>query len=309
MKRNVFTSHSGIKCVTHAVVLASFAILGTANATSEPDYRPAYLTDGHCGSGSIKISVDGKGEQVHCANLDTHTGRGYYEREHCYKVEHKPYHGHWNWNGHGKNDSYGKGYHRGYYKHCENKKYHYQLPVIEIEKRAYDKYHKMIATSHSKPYLFDVWTNGGYGKNFELKSKQKKYLIVKKDHYTIYENAPYYKTRIECGGDPVHGYEVTVGISKPGQKVSCVFHNYKPHYYHKPYYDPKPAHKPKPAYHKPKPDYRKPQACTAWGRNLDKAKHAYYGKCHVKLLDCDPMNGGYMCSSQQIGAYAPAWRQ
>lgn len=291
MKRNVSTSHLAIKRVVNTIVLASFAILGTASASSDPDYRPAYLIDGYCGNETIKISVDGKEQTVQCANLDTHTGRGYYEQKHCYKVDHKPYYGS-HWHGYGSSD------YRGYYQHCEYKKFHYQLPVIEIEKIAYDKYHKMIATSHSKPFHFDVWTNGGYGKSFQLKSKQREYLIVKKDHYTIYENAPYYKTRIECGGDPVHGQKVTVGINKPGQKVSCVFHNYDPRYYYKPYYDPKPVH------HKPEP-----AACSAYGHSLKSAEQAYYGKCHVKIRDCDPVNGAWMCSSHVIGDAAPAWRR
>lgn len=296
MKRKICNFHLVAKRVSSAIVLASVAYLGSANASSDPDYRPAYLDKGYCGSGSIEITVDGKRHTVDCANLDTQTGRGYFEGQHCYNVERQPYYGGYHY--------YGSSYQYGSYQHCEYKRFHYQLPVIHIEKLAYDKYHKLISTSHSSAFHFDVWTNGGYGNSFQLKSKQKKYLIVARDYYTISENAPYYKTRIECGGEPIHGQKVSVGIDKPGQQVSCVFHNYLPDYYHQPYFDPQP-----PIYREPQPVYHEPQACSAWGSNLDNAKNAYYGKCHVRLLDCDPWDGGYMCSSHQIGAYAPSWRR
>jgi hypothetical protein len=147
MKRNTILS---AKCVASVVMLAGLALVGAgkAHATSEPEYKPAYLVHGYCGHGTLDIKVHGKKETVQCANLDTYTGRGYYERKHCYK-KYKS-HGHWNKHGH-----------YGYYEHCETKKYYYQLPVLSIEKIAYDKYHKVIATSHSKAYDFHVSTNGG----------------------------------------------------------------------------------------------------------------------------------------------------
>jgi len=279
-------------CVVAVAKVAGVLLLGSLSVgksyATDYDYKPAYLLKGTCGHDSISISIDGKKEHVMCKNLDTYTGRGYYEREHCYKVKHgKKYDKH--------NSHYYHGhYHHGYYKHCVVKKHHYQLPVITIEKRAYDKHKNLLSTNHSPSFEFHISTNGGYSKGFHLKSRQKYRVIPPKDHYTIAENAPHYKTTIHCDGKTVHGYKVNVGIDKPGKQVSCVFNNYKPHH-----------HKPKPHHHKPKPHYTKPKACVAVGHTLRDAKHAYAKHCHVPRRDCDPIKGRWYCSSEQIGKNAP----
>ena len=268
--------------LTAAVLVAGCAAFSTVSAT-EVEYKPAWLVKGHCGYGTIDISVGGKKHRVSCADLDTYTGKGSYEKEVCYRVErgkrydkhrhYAPYHDH-------------HGY--GYYKHCVVKQHHYQLPVIKVEKRAYDHHHKVIPTNKSKSFAFHINTNGGYGKSFSLKSKQKYYVIPPKDYYTISENAPHYKTTIDCGEGSLKGHRVNVKIDKPGKQVSCVFNNYKP----KPHYGYKPP---------------KPKACVVKGYSLQNAKHNYAAHCHQPRRDCDEIKGNWYCSSQQIGHAAPAY--
>ena len=264
--------------LTAGLIVAGCAAFATANA-SEVEYKPAWLVKGHCGHGSIDISVGGKKHSVSCASLDTYTGKGSYEREMCYRVE-KGKH----YDKHRHHTPYNKQHGHGYYKHCVVKQHHYQLPVIKVEKRAYDQHHKVIATKKSDAFAFQIHTNGGYGKSFHLKSQQKYYVIPPRDYYTISENAPHYKTNIDCGDGKVDGHRVNVKIDKPGKQVSCVFNNYKPKHGHKP-----------------------PKACVVKGHSISDARHNYAAHCHEPRRDCDEIKGSWYCSSQQIGHSAPAF--
>jgi len=265
--------------LTAGLIVAGCAAFSTGNA-SEIDYKPAWLVSGHCGHGNIDISVGGKKLRVSCASLDTHTGKGSYEKEVCYRVERgKHYDKHRHYSHYYDYDHY------GYYKHCVVKKHYYQLPVIKIGKLAYDRHHKVIPADKSKSFDFQIHTNGGYAKSFHLKSKQAYYIIPPKDYYTITENAPYYKTSIDCGNGKVHGHSVNVKIDKPGKRVSCVFNNYKPRRH----------------------DHKPPKACVVKGHSIKDAKHNYAAHCHKPRRDCDLIGGTWDCSSHQIGHSAPAY--
>ncbi len=266
--------------LTAGLVVAGCAVFSAGNA-SDVEYKPAWLESGQCGYGSIDISVDGKKLRVSCADLDTHTGRGTYDKEVCYRVEHgKRYDKHRHYTPYAD-------YHRhSYYKHCVTREHHYQLPVIKLEKRAFDYHDKVIPTNKSSSFAFQIHTNGGYDKSFRLKSKERFYVIPPKDYYTISEHAPDYKTVIDCGDGKVNGQRVNVHIDKPGKQVSCVFNNYsaKPHYAYSP-----------------------PKACVVKGYSLQDAKHTYAAHCHEPRRDCDEIKGSWYCSSQQIGHAAPAY--
>lgn len=198
--------------VLAGVILAAIAFCPASQATEGHDYKPADLIDGYCGNDHITIKVNGHKAVVSCSNLDTHTGKGYYNRKVCH---HKA-----------------KGGNKRTHKHCEYVTHYYQLPVIEIHKLAY-KGGKVINTNHSPAFQFNIRNNGSYNKGFKLKSKQSQYYLVGRDTYTIAEHAPDYKTRVECNGHTYHDYKVDVTISKPGQKVKCNFLNTKKHH-HKP---------------------------------------------------------------------------
>lgn len=47
-------------------------------------------------------------------------------------------------------------------------------------------------------------------------------------------------------------------------------------------------------------------ACTAFAETLASAKLAYAHSCSLPRVDCDPMNDGWLCSSEQIGSGRPA---
>lgn len=46
-------------------------------------------------------------------------------------------------------------------------------------------------------------------------------------------------------------------------------------------------------------------ACTATGATLADAREAFQEQCNSQPLDCDPVGNQWMCSSEQIGDYAP----
>ena len=46
-------------------------------------------------------------------------------------------------------------------------------------------------------------------------------------------------------------------------------------------------------------------ACTATGNTLGQAQRNYANSCSQPRVDCDPANGGWICSSEQIGANKP----
>jgi len=48
------------------------------------------------------------------------------------------------------------------------------------------------------------------------------------------------------------------------------------------------------------------EACTATGNTLSAAVKAYGNSCSVARKDCDPVDGGWMCSSQTIGSSSPS---
>lgn len=260
---------------THSLAMVFLASLlfGPVNATDGPSYKPAHLLKGYCGSDHITIHVNHKKEVVPCADLDTYTGKGSYDRKMCYH------------RGHGYKHSYSHKKH----KHCETVTHYYQLPVIKIEKLAY-KHKKVLWTKHSPAFPFSISTNGGYQNNFHLKSKQKAYLVAKRDTYTIAEHAPHYKTRIVCNGHTYHDYKVDIEIKKAGQQVYCVFHNRKPGH-HKPVKNRAPHH----------------GACYTKGYyHIQDAKKAYANSCsYMPRKDCDLIDGKWYCSSHIIGNNAP----
>lgn len=268
-------------CGMHRQWLAAslfFAGLASTSGvySSDVEYKPAWLAEGVCGYETVTIKVDGKSQTVNCADLDIYTGRGFYNEEHCYRVEKQ----------HHSSKSYYDG-NGGYYQHCELKTHYYQLPVIKVEKREYDAYHQLISTEHSDSFAFRLYANGGYNSEFHLKSKQKRRVIAPKDHYTLEEHVYGYKTSIECNGETTDGMSVSINIDQPGKLVSCIVNNYRHKLYHP-------------------PSKERHGECVVSGYSLDNTKYNYSEHCHQPRHDCDPMDGKWYCSSHQIGKYAPA---
>ena len=63
--------------------------------------------------------------------------------------------------------------------------------------------------------------------------------------------------------------------------------------------DPAPTPDPEP---QPTPD---PSVCSATASTLAQARAAYADSCTLPRADCDPVQNGWTCSSEQIGAGAP----
>ncbi len=165
-----------------------------------------------------------------------------------------------------------------------------QLSVLKVKKLAYRDGH-LINTHDSDDFHINVSDNSTYYKNLSLKSKQKRSLLVTAGHYSIHESAAGYDESIDCGdAGRSHNGRITVGVH-PGSIVECTVRN-----------DLIPVHPPVVVPAAPAHCY-----VTIHG-TLAQARIAYAHQCHLPRIDCDPVAGGWTCSSRQIGNASPGNR-